>query len=95
MTLAKPNMAPKSPCQRPRSRGLKRSPTKANALTIMAPPPMPCMPRKIMSCSIEVAAPASIRADKKDDNADDKKRLAAVEVGEFAVQRHVTVEASM
>ena len=57
MTLASPNIAPKSPCQRPRSRGLKRSPTKAKALTIIAPPPIPCIARKIISWNIEVATP--------------------------------------
>ena len=82
---AMPKTAPKRPWYLPRSAGVNRSPMTASEIGNRAPAPRPWMPRKRISCHIVLAQAGQGRADQEDADADHQQRLAAVEVGQLAV----------
>ena len=67
--------------------GLKRSPMTASAIGKMAPAPRPWRPRKMISSPMDWESPESAGADQEEADADQQQRLAAVDVGELAVDR--------
>ena len=82
---ARPQTAPKRPCMRARSRTSNRSPMIVRPTGWIAPAPIPWMARHAMSASMLPANPASGRSDEEQRRAREQHRLAAVEVGELAV----------
>ena len=82
-----PKTAPKRPWYLPRSAGVNRSPMTASAIGKSAPAPRPWMPRNRISCSMFWLQAGQGRADQEERDADHQHRLAAVEVGQLAVER--------
>ena len=85
-------MKPQTLLNRPwifaRSSIVKMSPITVIVIGCTAPAPMPCTARKRISCSMFCATPQSTEPSEEDGAAGEQHRLAAVEVGQLAVQGH-------
>ena len=87
ITVVTPNTAPSAPWYRPRSRSGMTSPISAIAVTMIAPPPMPCSARDGTSMVIDPASPHSTEPARKNTTAAWKTSLAAEQVAELADDR--------